>query len=82
MYHVTSFKPVPPCYFCIAGFAPAQTPAFRQQIRAGCPVYGAVHTPAPQERLVGGINKGIQVQACDVTLIQLYLFFHDSAPNA
>ena len=64
--NVAGFQTIAAGDFRLAGGATAQGPALRQQIGAGGAMNGAVHTAATQQRRVGGIHDGIDIERGDV----------------
>jgi hypothetical protein len=60
----------------VTGFAAAQPGAFLQQTRSGGPVDGAVHPASTQQRVVGGIDNGINRQCGDIGLNDFDGSFH------
>ncbi len=64
--HVLAGQVVSPGDLGLAGFAAVQRAALLQQPRAGGAVDGAVHAPAAQQRLVGGVDDGVNLHAGDV----------------
>ena len=62
----------------LAGPAPAESPAFSQQLRPGRPVDAAVHAASAEQRLVGCIDNGVHAHSRDVVSNDNKR--HDSAP--
>ena len=62
----------------LAGPAPAESPAFSQQLRPGRPVDAAVHAAPAEQRLVGCIDNGVHAHSRDVVSNDNKR--HDSAP--
>ena len=62
----------------LAGPAPAESPAFSQQLRPGSPVDAAVHAAPAEQRLVGCIDNGVHAHSRDVVSNDNKR--HDSAP--
>lgn len=50
----------------IAGLATVKPAAFGQQFRAGGPVDRAIDPTAAEQGFVGGVDDGVNAQACDV----------------
>ena len=59
MYYIFAGQAVSPRDFGLAGFAPAQGSALRQQLRPRRPVDTAVHAAAAQQALVGRVDDGV-----------------------
>ena len=56
----------------LAGRATTQAPALLQKPRTGCTVDGAVDTSAAEQRCVGRIHNGIDLQSGDVSFQHLH----------
>src|SRR5205823_10121453 len=63
---VARFQAMAARHFRLAGASAAQGPAFREQLRARAAVDGAVHAAAAEQRLVRGVDDGIDVEERDV----------------
>jgi hypothetical protein len=55
------------CHLGLSGSASAQFSAFVKKSRPGCPMDRPINTAAAEQRLVRGVNDGIDVQLRDVT---------------
>jgi hypothetical protein len=66
--YVLGFQLVALGDFGVPGFTPPQSPAFRQELRARCPMNGSVNSPASKQRAVGRIDNGIRILLRDISL--------------
>ena len=60
-------KHVAPGDASLARRAAADAPALFQKLWARSPVDGTVHTPAAQERVVGSVDDGIDLERGDIS---------------
>ena len=68
--HVLGVEAVGPGDLGLPGFAAAQGPAFRQQLRPRGPVDGAVHPAAPQQGRIGRVDDGVHGHPGDIVAHQ------------
>ncbi len=69
-------RSVTPCDFCVSGLASAQGPALLQQRLAGRPVDRPVDPATAQQRLVGGVDDGVDLQRRDVAPVDAHAVGH------
>lgn len=50
----------------VTGIAPAERPAFGDQIRSRCGVDGAVDTASAEQSVIGGVDDRVDLQLGDV----------------
>ena len=67
MYHPPGGQPESGRYAGLPRGTAIERTAGRQQFGTGCTMDGAIHTAPPEQRLVGGIDDGVRIQAGDVT---------------
>jgi hypothetical protein len=66
MNHMPRRQPITSGDLGVAGAAAVERPAFRQQLRSGRAMNGAIHPATAKQRAVGGVDNGIDAQAGDV----------------
>ena len=66
MNHEPRRQPITPGDFGVAGVAAMEGAAFRQQLWAGRSVDRAVHTAATEQRLVRGVDDGVNAECRNV----------------
>src|SRR6202011_5119112 len=69
--HMTGFQAIAAGELCLPGVGAAQGPAFLEQLGAGAAVDGPVDTATAEERGVGGVHDGVDVEQGDVALDHL-----------
>src|ERR1700733_7073305 len=64
--HILGRKPITAGHLGATGLAAAKRAAFRQQLRPGGAMDGAVDAAAPQQRSVRRIDDGVERKRCDI----------------
>lgn len=66
MNDVSCWEVVSLCNLCLAGWAAAELAAFSDEVLSSGAVDGAVYSASSEERCVGGIDDGIDLELGDV----------------